>query len=360
MATSTLLLNGTEYTYDQIKQGAYKTSNDFEERTLDFCREWLNGKEEFEQKTSGSTGIPKSITIYRKQMVISAQQTIKALNLKANDVALVCVDSSYIAGKMMLVRAFEHKLKIIVEEPTANPFEHITQPVHFVALVPLQLQNTLDDKKSVEKLKVCKAVLVGGAPVSAHLESALARIKTPVFGTYGMTETVSHIALKRLSDPAEDFYTVIGDTQLSVNENDELIIKGSLTNNKSLVTKDRVTLLSPTTFVWLGRTDNVINSGGVKIQIEEVEASISLLFERLGIGNRFFLDALKDKKLGQKLVLFIEGYDTEVPSNLMDKLKMQLEKYECPREIVFVPVFDETSTGKIDRRSSIEKGRWLN
>lgn len=358
MTSNTLLLNGKEFSYDQIKSGAYTASSPFEERTLKFCEEWLNGKDSFDQKTSGSTGTPKNIKIYRKQMMISAQQTVRALKLKANDVALVCVDSSYIAGKMMLVRAFEHKLKIIVEEPSSNPLEQIDQPFQFVAMVPLQLQNVLNDPASVKKLDNCKAVLVGGAPVSAHLSSTLALIKTPVFGTYGMTETVSHIALKRLSHPAENFYTVIGDTNLSVNERDELVIKGALTNNKELVTNDRVTLLTPTTFIWLGRTDNIINSGGVKIQIEEVEASISLLFERLGLDNRFFLDAVKDKMLGQKLILFIEGYENEAPANLMEKIRMQLEKYECPREIVFVPEFDETSTGKIDRRSSIEKGRW--
>lgn len=357
---NTLLLNGKEFSYDQIKKGDFKASSPFEERTLQFCKDWLNGKEEFDQKTSGSTGAPKNIKIYRKQMEISARQTVKALNLKNNDVALVCVDSSYIAGKMMLVRAFEHKLKIVIEEPRSNPLEQVEQPFHFVAMVPLQLQNTLNNPESIKKLENCKAVLVGGAPVSAHLSSMLSLIKTPVYSTYGMTETVSHIALKKLSNPQEKFYTVIGDTQLKINEKDELVIKGELTHNKELKTNDRIELLSPTTFVWLGRTDNVINSGGVKIQIEQVEASISLLFERLGLDNRFFLDAMKDETLGQRLVLFIEGHENESPSNLMEKLKMELEKYECPREIIYVSEFDETSTGKIDRRSSIEKGRWAN
>lgn len=358
MATNTLLLNGKEFSYDEIKKGAYKTSSPFEDRTLKFCEEWFNGKEEFEQKTSGSTGAPKTIKIHRDHMIISARQTVKAVKLKANDVALVCVDPAYIAGKMMLVRSFEHNLKVIIVEPSSNPVEQVDQPFHFVAMVPLQIQNALNSTTGADKLSHCKAILVGGAPVSAHLASTLSLLEIPVYGTYGMTETVSHIALKRLSRPTEKFYTVIGDTKLKVNENEELIINGSLTGNKELITNDRIKLLSPTTFIWLGRTDNVINSGGVKIQIEQVEASISLLFERLDFKNRFFLDAIKDDILGQKLILFVEGNENETPGNLMEKLKMQLEKYECPREIVYVPEFGETSTGKIDRRASVERGRW--
>lgn len=358
MTTNTLLLNGKEYTYEAIKKENYKTSSPFEKSALEFCKEWLNGKQEFIQKTSGSTGIPKTIKIHRDLMIISAKQTVKALKLKANDVALVCVDPAYIAGKMMLVRSFEHNLKIIIVEPSSNPLEQVNQPFHFVAMVPLQLQNVLNNSDTLYKLNKCKAVLVGGAPVSAHLSSQLAILEIPVFSAYGMTETVSHIALKRLSRLQENFYTVIGDTILNVNKEDELIINGSLTDNKELKTNDRVKLLSPTTFVWLGRTDNVINSGGVKIQLERVESSISLLFERLELQNRFFLEATKDETLGQKLILFIEGHENNIPDNLMNKLKMQLEKYQCPREIVYVTEFNETSTGKIDRRASIEKGRW--
>lgn len=360
MKPTSLELNNKSYSYEQIKNGSYKPSSSFEERTLLFCQEWLNGKDQFEQKTSGSTGKPKAIHINRKMMTVSASQTVKALKLKSNDVALVCVDPAYIAGKMMLVRAFEHDMQIIIVEPSANPVEKVDKQFHFIAMVPLQLQNVLNNTDTLDKLNGCKAVLVGGAPVSAHLSSQLAILEIPVFGTYGMTETVSHIALKRLSAPPEKFYTVIGDSKLRVNKNDQLVIKGSITNNKDVVTNDRVQLLTPTTFIWLGRTDNVINSGGVKIQIEEVEASISLLFERMEINNRFFLDAVKDEALGQKLILLVEGHEHDVPSNLMEKLKLELEKFECPRDIILVPEFDETSTGKIDRRSSIEKRRWQN
>ena len=359
MKPTSLLLNNKPYSYEQIKTGDYTTGTEFEARTLTFCSQWLNGQDTFEQKTSGSTGLPKPIKIYRKQMLVSAQQTVEVLNLKPNDVALVCVDSAFIAGKMMLVRAFEHQMKMIIVEPTSTPFEGIETAISFVAMIPLQLQNTLLNPATKEKINDCKAVIIGGAPVSAHLASLIAKISTPIYSTYGMTETVSHIALKKLSNPPQNFYSTIGNIALSLNENNQLIINGAITSNKEIVTNDRVQLLSPTTFVWLGRTDNTINSGGVKIQIEEVEASISLLFERLNIDNRFFLDAEKDDTLGQKIVLYIEGFERTLPSTLMEKLKIQLEKYECPKNIYYIPKFDETSTGKINRRSCVEKGRWL-
>ena len=360
MKPTSLLLNNKQFSYEQIKTGNYTVDTEFENRTLTFCSQWLNGQDSFEQKTSGSTGIPKPIQIFREQMLISALQTVKVLKLKPNNTALVCVDSAFIAGKMMLVRAFEHHMKIIIVEPTSTPFEGVDSPIDFVAMIPLQLQNTLLNPATKEKINACKAVIIGGAPVSAHLASLIANINTPIYSSYGMTETVSHIALKKLSYPPQNFYSTIGNIKLRLNENNQLIIKGAITSNKEVVTNDRVQLLSPTTFIWLGRTDNTINSGGVKIQIEEVEASISLLFERLNIDNRFFLDAEKDDTLGQKLVLYIEGYERTLPSTIMEKMKIQLDKFECPKHIYYIPTFDETSTGKINRRSSVEKGRWLN
>ncbi len=352
-----LLLNNKSYSYQQIKSGDYESNSTFEERTLAFCRQWLNGQKIFEQKTSGSTGKPKTILITRAQMQLSAKQTVATLKLVTNDVALVCVDTAYIAGKMMLVRAFENSLQIVIIEPSSNPLENIKSPFHFAAMVPLQFENVINNESTKSKLAHCKAILIGGAPVSNSLANQIAKIQCPVFATYGMTETVSHIALKRLSAPTEDFYTTIGNVELQTNTDDQLIIKGAITNNQKLVTNDIVQLLSPNTFKWLGRIDNVVNSGGVKIQLEDVETSIDLLFSKLSITNRFFLAKKTDVYLGELMVLYIE-FEIKIKHQvLVKKLKYHLAKFSCPKEIIYTSRFEETASGKINKPLTIRNNR---
>lgn len=331
----------------QIKDGEYETSTPFEESTLLFCQQWLNGQQVFEQKTSGSTGKPKLIKITREQMQLSAKQTVEALGLKANDVAFVCINTAYIGGKMMLVRAFQHQLQLVINEPTSNPLESINKPVDFIAMVPMQFENSLNNH--TQKIVNCKAIIIGGASINSLLAKKIALLKTPVYSTYGMTETVSHIALKRLSIPSEKYYTTIGDIEISTNSKEQLIVKGAVTNNKKLVTNDRVQLISPTTFKWLGRTDNVVNSGGIKIQLEEVEVSIEIFFSKLRIANQFFLASKPDVYWGNRLVLFIEYPKPQNPENLLSKLKNHLTKFTCPKEVIYVPEFAKTSSGKIDK-----------
>lgn len=348
-----LLLNNKAYSYKQIKNGKYSFSSSFEERTLLFFQQWLNGQQEFEQKTSGSTGEPKLIKITRAQMLISAKQTVEILKLKPSDVALVCIDTAFIGGKMMLVRAFEYQMKIIIIEPSSNPLEKIDTPFHFAAMVPLQFENTI--KNNSAKLDNCKAIIIGGAPVSETLATKIAVLDFLVYSTYGMTETVSHIALKRLSAPVENFYTTVGDINIRTNDNEQLIIKGAVTNGKQLTTNDRVQILSPKTFKWLGRIDNVVNSGGIKIQLDNIETAIGLLFSELNVENRFFLAPKPDDTLGDKLVLFIESPNQNLQFDLLEKLKDRLEKYVYPKEIIYVSSFLETASGKVNKLLTIEQ-----
>ena len=354
MKPTSLLLNNKPFSYEQIKGGDYTISSPFEERTLLFCRQWLNGQNEFEQKTSGSTGTPKLIKISRVQMCMSAAITVSALNLSANDIALVCVDTAYIAGKMMLARAFEHQMNIIIVEPTSNPLERINTPFHFAAMVPMQIENTLINTTTKDKLADCKAILIGGAPVSIKLATQIATLKTPIYATYGMTETVSHIALQKLSSPSENYFTTMGDIHIKTNNNDQLIIKGAITNNEALITNDRIELLSPRTFKWLGRIDNVINSGGIKFQIEDIETSIALLFNDLNIVNRFFVAKNSDEYLGDKIALYIEAKSQNSFKNLKGVLKKRLAKHHLPREVFFIDNFIETGSGKVDKLAVIK------
>jgi o-succinylbenzoate---CoA ligase len=348
-----LLLNNKIYNYQQIKTGKYKVDSAFEARTLTFCNQWLNGEVKFEQKTSGSTGSPKTIRISREQMKISASQTIEALGLELGDTALVCVDPAYIAGKMMIVRAFEHGLQLTITEPSVNPLLGFNNSFDFIAMVPMQMENCINNPFTKENLSSCKAIIIGGAPVNINLAKQIAVLKTPIFATYGMTETISHIALKRLSFPADEYYTTVGDISIETNKAEQLIIKGAVTNNQKLISNDRVKFLSPTTFKWLGRIDNIVNSGGVKIQIEDVETSIRLLFNDLDIKNQFFLARKSDVYLGDIIVLFIESKKQLNQNDLMTKLKDYLEKFSSPKEIIQVPKFEETSSGKINKRAII-------
>ncbi len=353
MHPTSLLLNNKTYSYKQIRTGDYSTTTDFEANTLIFCRQWLNGQQEFEQKTSGSTGKPKTIKISRAQMQLSAEQTVKALSLHPNNIALVCIDTAFIGGKMMLVRGLEHHLQLIINEPSANPLDGLKQDFDFAAMVPMQFQNAL--QSNLAKIEACKAIIIGGASVSSSLAAQIANLKTPVYSTYGMTETVSHIALKRLSSPSQNYYTTIGSIDICTNNKEQLILKGAITNNKELITNDRVQILSPTTFKWLGRIDNVINSGGIKIQLEEVEASIELLFNKLKMTNLFFIASKPDAYLGSKLVLFIEHPKLLSSENLLRKLKKHLNRFTCPKEIIYVPKFAKTSSEKIDKPTIINR-----
>ena len=350
MKPSSLLLNNKLFSYELIKSGKYEASTPFEKSTLLFCQQWLNGQQVFEQKTSGSTGKPKLIKITRAQMKASAKQTVEALGLKANNVVFVCINTAYIGGKMMLVRAFQHQLQLVVNEPTSNPLESINKPVDFIAMVPMQFENSLNNH--TQKIVSCKAIIIGGASISSSLANKIALLKTPVYSTYGMTETVSHIALKRLSFPCENYYTTIGDIEISTNSKEQLIVKGAVTNNKKLVTNDRVQVVSPTTFKWLGRIDNVINSGGIKIQLEEVENQIDFYFKENNIKNRFFLYGMPDDYLGHKLVICIESNNIIIRINKLNFSSIGIDKLSCPRDIIYIKQFIETTSGKVNRTES--------
>lgn len=334
----------------------------YEQKVIDFCQKWLGGQAEFTIKTSGSTGEPKPITLSRRQMIASAILTGRTFGLKRGDRALVCLNVDYIAGMMMLVRGMELELKLTIVEPSGNPFIHIqNQPFDFLALVPLQLQNLLNIQQNLEMLNQAKAIIVGGAAVNEALEIQIQEIKSPVYGTYGMTETVSHIAIKRLNGihKSQNFQVLAG-VKIGIDDRKCLNITAEASNNELVQTNDIVEMINPTEFKLLGRFDNIINSGGVKIQLEKIE---HLLANQIKILNplRFFAYGLPDDTLGQKLVLCIEGEEvsTETRMKFLANIQAVLPKYEIPKEIYFVPQFIETPTGKVDKKKTVENVRGL-
>jgi O-succinylbenzoic acid--CoA ligase len=330
---------------------------------LSFCKEWIKGKESFTLHTSGSTGSPKPIQITRNQLLASVELTKNALSLSSKDVAFVGINTSFIAGKMMLVRSLEIGMDMYIFPPSANPLEtflksnHYSQNLTFTALVPYQVDAILSNPKTLEKLQKFRNILIGGASISHSLTT---RIKdnlpnVNVFHTYGMTETVSHIALKNISKNSEIFKVLKG-ISIDVDERNCLKIKGDITQNQWIITNDCVELINNYSFKWLGRIDNVINSGGIKLHLEEIEQKLELLFQNL-TWKRFFLYGIPDEKLGHKLVLVIEGQkdNWKEEETLRQRIAQNLDSYKRPKEICFVEKFIETDTQKIDRKKTFEK-----
>ncbi|GHN03242.1 O-succinylbenzoic acid--CoA ligase [Cytophagales bacterium WSM2-2] len=347
-----LNLNGNLYSISDLKNSTPTGSSDFERSTLGFCKSWLNGQQEFVIQTSGSTGTPKKITLSRAAMEASAQQTIHALHLSKEGTALVCLDTKYIAGQMMLVRCLTLGMNIIANEPSGNPLENITSRIEFTALVPYQLENILDHTPG--QLNMVHRAIIGGATVSQSLKEKMQKTSCLLLATYGMTETISHVALQKLNGPdSQDYFETLKNIHLRLDDRGCLCIKVDYLEGE-IVTNDLVELVSSNKFKWLGRIDNVINSGGVKVIPEKVEAAIEKALVKLQIKARFFVAGLPDEKMGQRVVTIVEGLPDQWPSDkIMSDIVSNLTKYELPKEVKFVPKFIETPTGKINRAQTI-------
>ena len=359
-----LLLNGKKFYFDEIAAYSFRNSiplDGYESKTIEFCRSWLNGIQEFPIQTSGSTGIPKTISLTRQQMEASARRTIKLLKLQKGDCAFVCLNTEYIAGMMMLVRAFMAEMSIIIVDPVSNPLSLVSreEKIDFASFVPMQLQTILEEMPdALEQLNQMKGILVGGAPISATLQREIQRIKPAVCLTYGMTETASHIAVRRLNgSEATDYFQVLDNIQIGIDKRGCLTIKGDITKNEQLITNDIVELLTPTRFRWIGRVDNTINSGGVKVQIESVEEAIAAALAEIDPSPSFFVAAQPDELLGEKIVLIMEGkpFSESEEKAFFDRLQTLLRKYEVPKEIIYSPAFTITATGKISRQQTMRK-----
>lgn len=362
-----LVLNGRTISYDDILHGFEPHAasgaapwNDEECAALGFCQQWLAGQTSFTLPTSGSTGTPKLIQLTRTQMIASAERTGQALGLRPGDRALVCLNLRYIAGIMMLVRGFVLGLELTIVPPSRDPLHPFPADTcfDFAALVPLQLQAMLQSAHTRALLNRMRALLIGGAPISPELAAAIRQhLTAPTFHTYGMTETVSHIALRRLNGPAaSDFFTPLVGVALDQDSRGCLTIHASeLAQAQVLVTNDLVELRADGCFRWLGRADNIINSGGVKVPAEQVEQALAQLPALA--GRRLFVAGQPHPELGQVIVALIEGEPLpdlpHLEAHLADQLRDLLPKYAIPRRIYVIPHFAETPTGKVDRCATL-------
>ena len=323
---------------------------------LAFCAEWLSKNATFEIYTSGSTGVPKRILWTREMILWSIKNTVQALGLKKNMHCLHCIDANKAGGKMMLARALTLGMSLEVIAPSSNPLLNcISKHFDFAAMVPLQI-HTLYNNGQLKELEKIDTLIIGGASLNQSLADALQNIKTKIYTSYGMTETASHIALKRINgDEKQEYFIPFDDVNISISDDGCLVINTPF--HHRLATHDMVKIHSENSLEITGRNDNMINSGGYKISLEKIEAALDKALTSLKI-NFFNYCAYKqpDEKLGEALVVIFETKSLE--ESMMDELKKELspylEKYELPKHFYFTDKLEFTVSGKIDRKKSWE------
>ncbi|MBM3427048.1 MAG: AMP-binding protein [Bacteroidetes bacterium] len=322
---------------------------EFAQVAFTFCRDWLAGQETFTQQTSGSTGAPKLQVLSRAQMEASATATGAFFGNSSSSQLLCCLNPAYIAGKMMLVRALVWECPISLVEPSSNPLLGMEGQFSFVALVPLQVEAILADEKSRKLLQSIPQVLIGGAALPYKTQQELVHHGIRAWQSFGMTETVSHIALAPIEE-GEMLYQALPGVAIGINEQHCLWIQSPMSGKEKIQTNDIIELRSKNTFSWLGRADFVVNSGGIKLFPEQLERRIAWLLQETCPECAYFLFGEKDNRLGERLVLYVEGMVEENKRLALEAgLEQILEKYEVPKMIYFKPIFTYTPTGKINR-----------
>ena len=329
----------------------------------DFLSEWNNDSDTVLVHTSGSTGKPKPMRVEKKRMLNSARITCDFLGLKPGDSALLCMSLDYIAGKMVVVRSIERHLHLISVPPSGHPLKDVDEEITFAAMVPMQVYNTLQVPEERERLSHIRHLIIGGGAIDASLEQELKSLpgNIAIWSTYGMTETLSHVALRRINgDEASEWYQPFDSVHISQTEEGCLVIDATQVCAETLVTNDIVEIepyiynkVEKLRFRIKGRKDNVICSGGIKIQIEEVETLLKPHLEK-----PFMLAKKKDGKFGEIAVLLSEDEDIKrVEATVRRLLSDESEKssdhkkykYWIPKEFRYVEHLPLTETGKPKR-----------
>lgn len=351
-----IIIENRTYSFEEIQAGKFNETDHYFTHALQFCQSWLNNQQTFELQTSGSTGMPKNIQIARSQMEISAKATRNYFQIRENPSLLCCLNTWFIAGKMMLVRGMEWKASTYIVKPSSNPFSNPTlqTPFDLVAMVPLQVEHCLNDEMGLSGLKKIKQLIIGGAPSSGELINKLLDEQIPAYQTYGMTETVSHIALAPIVG-IDLTYKVLPGVIIGTDERGCLWLEAPMAKEHRIQTNDLIALNSPTTFKWLGRADFTINTGGIKVQPELVEKAIEKLIHETISEVNFIIGGVPDVSLGQKVILIIEKDELTIDKvDFLKRLASNLPRYHQPKGIHFLPEFVRTDTGKINRIRTLE------
>lgn len=340
-------LNDHHYSHDDLMEVAYsfvKEGVGYEQELGEFLLDWLDRHDYIKVRTSGSTGHPKEIKIKKEAMVKSAIATGDFFDLTPGKKVLHCLPSNFIAGKMMIVRAIVLGLELDMVEPAAFPRIDYEKDYEFCAFTPMQLKNFA---KYFDKIRT---VIVGGGRVSENIKALIQDKKPNVYETYGMTETVSHIAIKKINnftdDESDKYFKTLPNIKISSDDRGCLVIDAPELLDEAIVTNDIVNIHSENSFEWLGRFDNVINSGGIKLYPEVIENKL-----QCKIAQQFFITSIPDDTLGEKAILIVEGKDVKLDGSIFEGL----DKYEKPKAVYSVSKFIDTASGKIHRKNTLDQ-----
>jgi O-succinylbenzoic acid--CoA ligase len=347
-----LHLNGTYYTAEELyKEATIKLSSllpVWQKELYGFLKDWFDPSlTHIEVVTSGSTGIAKHLLVKKKQMENSAVMTNTFLGLHKHHTALLCLPVKYIGGKMMLVRASVGNYAIQAQEPGILPLsEDVESNFDFCAMTPMQAAHCL--RSAMQKFRRIDHVIIGGGEIASPLMHQLQQLPNRVYQTFGMTETVSHIALRQLAPTCERYYRTLPGVTISTDERNCLRIMAPAVCEQSIQTNDLIQLVSNELFEWKGRWDDVINSGGLKINPAEMEKQLAGF-----IGRRFIVSYKPHEILGQELLLVVEGkaFSAQKEKALLDQIKSSLASSIVPKSITYRTDFPETPTGKINRKA---------
>lgn len=325
---------------------SFASHSPFHRQLALFLKEWYTPSPILTLYTSGSTGKPKEITVRKEQMMQSAAITCDYLKMKEGETALLCLPLEYIAGKMMVVRALNGGLNLLLADPSGRPLAGIDRKIDFAAMVPLQVHNSLGRKKEKERLRNIGKLIIGGGAIDLQLEAILKDCPNPIYSTYGMTETVSHIALRRISgQEATEGYIPLPGVRVKITEEGTLLIEAPLVADMPVITNDIGEIAIDGSFRIMGRKDNVINSGGIKIQIEAIEEVL-----RPHISNPFVVTSVPDPKLGEALALLTTpASDTASAGEICSQYLPRLKR---PKHIFIVEQIPLTGSGKTDRKAA--------
>lgn len=319
----------------------------WEKEIWTFILKWLSPEESIEVNTSGSTGKPKQISLQKKYMLESAKATISFFGLKPGDSVLLCLPVKTIAGKMMIVRALVGGLDLQYTSPSSKPHLDRFDKINFAAMTTMQVVNVLNAENGIQSINKIEKLIVGGSGMPFGLEAKLQIVTSEIWQTYGMTETITHIALRKVNGPNKtEWYNCLQGVSINSDERNCLAINYPKIGIENLVTTDVVEFNKSGGFKIPGRIDNVVNSGGVKLFPEQIEKKLEGI-----IDSEFYISGIPDETLGERLVLIVEGNDLNEAehSAFFDEIKTKLSGFEVPKKIIFQTTFKRTLSGKVIR-----------
>ncbi len=347
MQKKTLHINGLGYDAVTVLEGWIGEKPSWKTKGLEFLIQLMDPSETpVKFHTSGTTGDPQEIRFSKKQIFTSAANTCRFFDLHSESRLLLCLPADFVAGRMMMARAFYSGAKLIWFQPSLNPLKNMVE-VDFAAFTPAQVATIVSDPGTLKIFETIRTVIIGGGEITNELEKDLMKMDQDIYATYGMTETLTHVAVRKMGDPV--FHCIYNDAHFALDANGCLTISIPHLLHQKIITRDVVELMDEKSFIWKGRLDHVINSGGIKIQAEELEKKLEgngLLKE-----GTFYISSKRDPVFGEApvIVLLNEATVGDV-ATLLQTFNEVLNKHEMLKGVVFLDKFERTETGKIKRQ----------